>query len=262
MCDTNMNELDKTDDIKCDDCENIKNVVPQNDCNDAHKYDESEFKNDANLNDKNAKCDEHKLRNNSPLTKMEGLLMFIILLLLISVIAISQKFTDINTYVDLHNEIDALEDKIDIYQDAMKDMPININLKIDGLDKEYIYDSNSGEIVEDDITSDQNENFDTRPFLGVAFDEETLASTPLGLKIAYVYDYSPAKFAGIKSGDIITNINGVAINTFDELDCIISQYNANDDIQIELATISDSKIEFVSKTVTLTYRGNFDLGDD
>ena len=96
--------------------------------------------------------------------------------------------------------------------------------------------------------------------MGVAFPEDiNSAQTQLGLKVNFVYQYSPAEFAGIKAGDIISSIDGQKVMTFEDLDAIISQRQAGDVLIIDLITVGESGIEYKTIEAVLTYRGNFDL---
>ncbi|NLU53376.1 MAG: PDZ domain-containing protein [Clostridiaceae bacterium] len=79
-----------------------------------------------------------------------------------------------------------------------------------------------------------------RPKLGISvdtrFNEEIAKANkvPLGILVYDVEPLSGAYNAGIRSGDIITKFNGVAIKNFDELETEKNKYKAGDTVEIEL----------------------------
>ena len=218
--------------------------------------------------------------SNTPLTKAEGMIMFVVVLAITLICSFGINYTnnknsdELIEYVeDLEFRMSVLENKIDTLETSLIDITEDLNEAIDNLNKKPINITingngqatidptpDEGGTEEYDPTLDPN--FDSRPFLGVAFAEDLAsAQTQLGLKVNFVYQYSPAEFAGIKAGDIIASINGMKISTFEELDAIISQCSAKDVLIIDLITTGESGIEYKTTQAVLTYRGNFDLGE-
>jgi len=79
-----------------------------------------------------------------------------------------------------------------------------------------------------------------RPQLGVSIDtrfNEELAkqyNVPAGLLVADVSPLSAAYNAGIKSGDIIVEFNGVPVKTFSELETEKNKYKAGDTVMLKI----------------------------
>lgn len=225
------------------------------------------------------------------LNKIEGFAMFIVLMILVSVVfacmqsnmaklhnETNNKINALNTQIQLlQTEILTLETKLELYITDENKKPINITLNIAGVDKDFVYDPDNGTLTEtpsqdnqpntpsDDQHQDEPENFpedfDTRPFFGVGFSEETLNQTHTnGLPVDYVYQYSPAYFAGMDIGDVIISINGVKVNSKEELDAALAPYKAKDEITIEFGKQTDDGLVINVAKQALTYRGNFDLG--
>ena len=214
--------------------------------------------------------------SNKPLSKLEGVIMFGVTVVTVLVCSFGINYTLNANYLESQKTIDdlefrmsVLENKLDVLEDDLLEITEELNEAIDNLNKKPInitingdgsatVNPNVPDENPDDMTTDPN--FDTRPFLGVAFGEDATAyETPLGLKIGYVYENSPAYFAGIKEGDILTKINGASILTFEDLDLFISQTSAGDVLSIEIITTGDNGIEYSTVEAILTYRGNFDL---
>lgn len=99
-----------------------------------------------------------------------------------------------------------------------------------------------------------------RPQLGVNIDPrytEDIASknnAPMGLLVADVIPLSGAYNAGVKTGDIITEFNGVAIKSFNELENQKNKFKAGDTINLKIYRISSMepiKGEYLTLNVTL-----------
>lgn len=213
---------------------------------------------------------------NSFVTKVEGFIMFFVTLfmLILCTLTLNSTFTKMSesqleeiakmqhTITELELQVSALEAELNDMKPESFD--VNINVGEESVTMAYDTDENAmiptdGDVVVED-DAEVSKEFDTRPFLGVAFSTEE-STNPFGLKIDYVYEYSPAEEAGLKAGDIIISINGMKINTFDELDSIISALAAGNEIKMEIATATENGIECIEKTAILSYRGNFDLED-
>ncbi len=99
-----------------------------------------------------------------------------------------------------------------------------------------------------------------RPQLGVSIDPrytEDIAkknNAPMGLLVAEVSPLSGAYNAGVKSGDILIEFNGVAIKSFAELETEKNKFKAGDTIQLKLYRISSYQPitgEYMTLEVTL-----------
>ncbi|MBP7176083.1 MAG: trypsin-like peptidase domain-containing protein [Thermoclostridium sp.] len=99
-----------------------------------------------------------------------------------------------------------------------------------------------------------------RPQLGVSIDPrytEDIANknnAPMGLLVAEVVPISGAYNAGVKTGDIITEINGVSIKSFNELEAEKNKFKAGDTIEIKIYRITSMepvKGEYLTLKVTL-----------
>ena len=70
-----------------------------------------------------------------------------------------------------------------------------------------------------------------------------------GIYVAKVDSYGPAEKAGIKVGDIITQIEGNAINTMVDLRCLIYTKNPGDKINFTIIRNNKEKqVEIVLKS--------------
>lgn len=82
--------------------------------------------------------------------------------------------------------------------------------------------------------------YDPDPYIGVTISERYDAETlqrygfPVGAVVYSVASGSPAEKAGIKSGDIITEFNGVAITEYSVLDQAISSCKPKDTVTIKI----------------------------
>lgn len=99
-----------------------------------------------------------------------------------------------------------------------------------------------------------------RPQLGVSIDPrytEEIAkrnNAPMGLLVSEVAPLSGAYNAGVKTGDIITEINGVTVKSFTELETQKNKHKAGDVITLKVYRISSLdpvKGEYLTLTVTL-----------
>ena len=207
---------------------------------------------------------------NNRVTKTEALLMAIVLFLsiLVGVSTIqyngmSNKDEIIAEIADLKLQIHDLKSEITILENKLDDAEFDSQKPIDiTIDFTQLEDAINGEnITEEPVEQPTEETvFDESAFLGIGFiDVDVAANNPLGLKIDHVYDASPAASVGMKAGDIIISINGNAIKTYEDLDAVMATMQANETIEIYLASSSDTGIDFITVNPTLTYKGNFDL---
>lgn len=132
-------------------------------------------------------------------------------------------------------------DKINLAQDLVDTKYENSNVtKI-----EYI---RNGVVNEVSLTNAVNEI----GYIGAAFISDGTRGTN---KIDAVRPGKPAEKAGIKSGDIITNINGVAVDNALDIISIVQQ-NPN----IEVSVVIDRNGETLNKTVVPELDKQFNLG--
>jgi len=95
-------------------------------------------------------------------------------------------------------------------------------------------------VIKDSINNFNKTGQFNRPYLGVAYtmisqDVATLNNTPEGAYIEQVVSSSPADSAGIKSGDIITKVDGKSVtDANDPLSQIIANKKVGDSITLEL----------------------------
>ncbi|MEN9974860.1 MAG: hypothetical protein RLZZ282_866, partial [Verrucomicrobiota bacterium] len=67
-------------------------------------------------------------------------------------------------------------------------------------------------------------------FLGLA----TEARPPVGLRVTKVGNNSPARGAGIKEGDVLLKLNGTALVNRQELQDLLKEMSAGDELTLEL----------------------------
>ena len=196
-----------------------------------------------------------------------GTLLVIVALIVVCVITLSQivnhsHIEEMEKMKSVSQQIKNLEAKIDSLEESLrlteKDK-LDINVNVNGDETSLTYDVSTGKVEpQEEDGQILDENFDTRPFLGVAFDT-TDDSNPLGLEVSYVYQYSPAEFAGIKVGDIITKANDAVITKYEDLTTVIDALKSGDNLTLQVITVEDESITTKTLETTLTYRGNFNL---
>lgn len=196
----------------------------------------------------------------SELTKREGLLMFVVVVLLASIFATVCVMTMRNNHNDLTERMRDLEVKLESLKGQIEIManesnkPLDITVNING--KDFLYNPETGEL---ENPNEFPADFDTRPFLGIGFyEDEDGYETPLGPKIDIVYEGSPAAKAGLKIGDILMAVNGQGVSTFEELSAILDKCNVNDEVTMQIITTTESGISVINVKATLTYRGYFE----
>lgn len=205
-------------------------------------------------------------------TKSEGMIMLCasLAVLLICNMGVNVKLNKLNqqlieNHEDTEYQIDILRTKVETLEQTLIEVTDDLENAVDTLNKKPINITiSNGEAT---VTPEENPEvtdpiFDTRPFLGVGFmDVETEVPNAPGLKVDVIYQYSPAEFAGMKVGDYIVAINGVNIKKYEDLNTVMEHCKAEDTIQLDYLTVTENGIEQKSASVTLTYRGNFDLED-
>ena len=214
--------------------------------------------------------------SHASVTKSEGMIMLCATLavLLICNMGINIKLNKTNSLLldnqeDLIYKLDILETKVTTLEETLVDVTDELTATIDAFNKKPINITiQNGEVSVTPDTENPEDTevtepiFDTRPFLGVGFlDVETPVENAPGLKVDVVYEYSPAEFAGMKVGDYILSINGVAIKTYEDLSNVMDNVKAEEVIKLNYLTVTENGIEQKSVDVTLTFRGNFDLED-
>ncbi|NLO40204.1 MAG: PDZ domain-containing protein, partial [Ruminiclostridium sp.] len=79
-------------------------------------------------------------------------------------------------------------------------------------------------------------------------------NAPMGLLVGEVIPISGAYNAGVKTGDIITEFNGVAIKSFNELEAEKNKFKAGDTIKLKVYRITSMEPlegEYLTLEVTL-----------
>lgn len=206
-----------------------------------------------------AACESKKEKSLITITRTEGILMFIFTVLLICVLcfvcnkSLSEKIKLLSDDLcNLEVQMAVLNQQITDKKTEEKE-PVNVIVNIDGNQVSV------GDETEPTEPTDIKD-FDESPFLGVSFlDANQGQQNPIGLQIDYVYESSPAHLAGIKAGDIIMSVNGYEIKTLDHLTAVLAKCKAKDVIDITVASATEAGIVCNTLSVTLTYRGNFDL---
>lgn len=100
---------------------------------------------------------------------------------------------------------------------------------------------------------------DDSAFMGVVVMNDGTSVTPLGLRIAGIYENSPAANAGLRAGDIIMTIEGVSIDSFETMSGIIDTKAPGDVINIRFARAQDGAVFFNDAVLTLDSASNYDL---
>lgn len=85
-----------------------------------------------------------------------------------------------------------------------------------------------------------------RPYIGIGgidLDETTAQkySLSVGIYIKEIENFSPAEKAGLKIGDVITNINNTKVSTVDELNTIKNTYSVGDTIILTIIRDKEEK---------------------
>lgn len=237
-------------------------------------FEENDFldiENESIYEKKKKKFELPKLkRNENYQIEILGILIAIVAIMVVCVISISQiihrsHIEDVEKMKSISQQIKHLETRIDSLEESLKltdKDKLDINVKVNGNEEVSLtYDASTGKVENKDENGVVlDENFDTRPFLGVAFDTNKDAN-PLGLEVTYVYENSPAAFAGVKVGDIIISANNTVISKYEDLTAVIDPLKYGDKLILQVITIEDESITSKTLETTLTYRGNFDLGD-
>ncbi len=104
-----------------------------------------------------------------------------------------------------------------------------------------------------------------KPYLGI-YGQDVPASYrerfdwPEGVYVSRVTEGSPAKLAGIEAGDIITSIDGKAVNSMDALQEVLAGCSVGDKVSIEIVrSTSKSELKNVTLTATLISRSDADI---
>lgn len=95
-------------------------------------------------------------------------------------------------------------------------------------------------------------------FFGVLVMNDGSAITPLGLRIAGIYNHSPAAQAGIQAGDIIMSIDDTPIDTFETMSGIIASKKPGDTMTVRFARTEDNTVYFNTVSVILDKASNYD----
>jgi serine protease Do len=104
-------------------------------------------------------------------------------------------------------------------------------------------------------------------YLGISVDSQGTGDDD-GVVVSQVADDSPAAEAGLQSGDVITEIDGVDIEDFTDLARVIADHEPGDEVDVtferddEDQTVSVTLAERPSSTRSLPDDDSGDAGDD
>lgn len=109
-------------------------------------------------------------------------------------------------------------------------------------------------IIEDLITKEKVDESESA-FLGISGVDVTddvarKYGMPTGIFVAQVTEGSAAQQAGIRKGDIVTEFDGTAISSMEELSSKLQYYRAGETVEVTIRRASDG--EYVELTLTVT----------
>ena len=95
-----------------------------------------------------------------------------------------------------------------------------------------------------------------KPYLGIAGDAVPTSyqerfGWPEGVYVSQIVSGSPAELAGLKSGDIITAIDGAEVKSMDDIQTILGEHSVGDQIKLSVTRTSRGKTEEGELTATL-----------
>lgn len=101
-----------------------------------------------------------------------------------------------------------------------------------------------------------------KAFLGVSVLQDESSKTVLGLRLYGVYEASPAYRAGLRAGDIIMDIDDVAIDSYETLSSVLDTKVPGDVVKVRYARTESNTVYFQEAEIELVSSLNFDLGEE
>lgn len=140
---------------------------------------------------------------------------------------------------------------------ALEDLENGLNSVVNSIDRLTII------MAQDSPKSDSSQTeiivpVEDSAFFGVLVMNDGSAITPLGLRIAGIYDHSPAAKAGIHAGDIIMTIDEIPIDSFEAMSEIIAAKKPGDTISVRFARTQENTVFFNTISVILDSASNYD----
>ena len=103
----------------------------------------------------------------------------------------------------------------------------------------------------DDLMTREILSEEEKGYLGISVTDSTLANWPDGVYVSAVTKGSAAEVAGIYEGDIITHVNGEAVNTSNQLINAVTAHRHGTVIEITLQRIIEGTFKEFTYSVTL-----------
>ena len=143
--------------------------------------------------------------------------------------------------------------------EALTDIEAGMNAIVNSIDNITI--NNQGVSISPNVDIQQEAPVapvDDSAFMGVLVMNDGTAVTPLGLRIAGIYNNSPAANAGLRAGDIIMSIDNITIDSFDTMSGIIDTKSVGDTITLRFARTQDNTVYFETVELVLDSMANYD----
>lgn len=141
--------------------------------------------------------------------------------------------------------------------EAISDLENGLNAVVDSIDRLIIIMAQNEDNIESPAI-EVVEPVEESAFFGVLVMNDGTAVTPLGLRIAGIYDHSPAANVGMHAGDIIMSIDEVPIDSFDTMSGIIATKKPGDTMSVRFARTEDNTVYFNTVSVILDKASNYD----
>lgn len=241
----------------------------------------SENKNTVNIQKNDAEKNEQKIRHNrrnhnndlwihvdahnSETNKFMTLLTGISTLAAISLVVVSLVQHNQTLMLTKQNETliaqygQAVTQMNSNYTKTLEELEASLDSISNSINNITISIPNNGDVAVGETTDPPSAPIDDSAFMGVVVMNDGTAVTPLGLRIAGIYDHSPAANAGLRAGDIIMTIEGVSITDFETMSAIIDTKMPGDVIALRFARAQDGTVFFHDATLTLDSASNYDL---
>lgn len=151
------------------------------------------------------------------------------------------------------------------YEDALENASNDLQAVIDRLGDIILYSNTQRPAA--DVNNEQpgvdvvieTPVEEEKAFLGITVLNDETSMTLLGLRIADVYDSSPADYAGLRSGDIIMTVDDVSITSFDVLSTLIASKKPGDTIMMRYARTENNTVYFNDVEIELDSSLDYDL---